>query len=269
MKKIISAFFAMFILIISVSCSDSDNQLYDGEPLINFNNGTDVKSLLVIDEGDVTRTIQYGTVRPVTGNHTVNLVVDTQNSTAVQGVDFEIIKGTDDLVDGETNGTFEVKFKETAAVVGGKVVKFKLQSSTLANAAFDQTYTVTVGLTCPLSFFAGSFNLTESWWTAPNQIYDIEASTVPNQVLVKGFWDDGSDMVLNFDPSTNVITIPEQWTGYNYQGNPAQPVNARPATGGLISTIDLCNRTVTLNINYWVPALNAGYGNKVEKFVGL
>lgn len=269
MNKIISAFFALFILIGLVSCTDSDDQLYDGAPLINFNNGTSTKSLLVVGEGDVTRTIQYGTVRPVTGNHSVSLVVDTQNSTAVQGTDFEIVKGTDDLVSGETNGTFEVKFKESGAVVAGKKVVFTLASSTLDKAAFDQTYTVEVGLTCPLSYFEGPFNLTESWWTSPNTIYDIEESTVPNQILVKGFWDNGSDMVLNFDPSTNVITIPEQWTGYNYQGNPAQPVNARPATGGLISTIDLCNRTVTLNINYWVPALSAGYGNKVEKFVGL
>jgi|SRR5690606_14580446 len=269
MKNVFLFIWSLFLAVGLVSCSDTDSDLYEGAPLLNFNNGNASNVFVVSGSGSVDKTITYGTVRPAVGNHQVKLVFDAANSTAVIGQDFQIINDTDDLGDGETGGSFVIRLLEAGAVQSGKTAVFKLESATISPAGFNNTYTLKVALTCPLTNFVGSFTNTATWWQAgPGNIYDIVESTTPNQLLVKGFWDDGSDFVLNYNPTTYVITIPEQYTGALYA--PGQPINARPSTSASeVSTFNPCTREVNLYVNYWVPALNAGFGNKVEKFVGL
>jgi hypothetical protein len=124
-----------------------------------------------------------------------------------------------------------------------------------------------MSLTCPVSFFVGSFKNTETWWGTPNAVYDIVQSTTANQLLVKDFWDIGTDMVLNYNPDTYVVTVPDQNTGYfvaQYNGY----IWARPSTDATqISTFNPCTRVMTLYVNYYIPGVGS-YGNKIEKFIG-
>ncbi len=268
MKNIVLFIFSLFIGLSLTSCSSDDNDLYNGEPLVNFNAGTKKSVFVVAGSGPVDTKIKYGVVRPVSGIHQVKLVYDAANSTALPGVDFVIVTPTDELSNGETNGEFTIKALETNAVQSGKVAVFKLESATLKNAGFDQIYTVTIALTCPIANFTGAFANTEGWWyDAPGEVFDIELSSVPNQLLVKDFWDFGKDLVLNYNPVTFVISIPEQDTGTAY--SPTANIFAKPSTLATeVSSFNPCTRKMTLYVNYFVPGLGT-FGNKVEKFSGL
>ncbi len=270
MKNIFRFLFAIALTIGLASCSDSDRQLYDGPPLINFNNGTSSNVFIKTGETQVDKSIQYGTIRPVSGNHQVSLVFDAANSTAVEGVDFQIIKGVDEISNGGTNGNFIVRILETGAVQAGKTAVFKIQSSTIKNAGFNNLYTMKIALTCPITDFVGAFENKGWHYNNVPMVFNVEESTTANQLLVKGFWDDGSDMIINYDPVTYIVQFPSQYAGWDYQGNPAQPVFARASTdASKVSSFNPCTRLMTLHVNYWVPALNGGFGNQIEEFTGL
>lgn len=149
----------LFALVFLIGCDkDKGEVAYEGDALLNFSFTT---SQVFVLEGtgysDVE--ISYGVVKPVAGNHTVTLVPDVENSTAVQGVDYEIVDATDELSNGETVSTFTVRFLESGATLAGKDAVFKVQSSTLPNAVFNTTHTVTVKITCPVepTKFVGSY----------------------------------------------------------------------------------------------------------------
>ncbi|TXF76230.1 hypothetical protein [Chryseobacterium sp.] len=272
MKNLILATLSLFLTLSISSCSEADREadFYKGDAFLNFNKGLDGNAFVVSGTGHLDYPISYGTVKPVTTSGQVKLVVDAANSTAVEGVDFQILNNaTDELTPGETGGTFTLRALEAAASQTPKTVTFKLQSSSFPNAIFDQKYTLNISLTCPLSSFlgTGSFSNTTSFWNTPGGIYEIEESTTPNQLLVKDFWDIGIDMVLNYNPSTFVVTIPDQDTGYAY--NATAHIWAKPSTDVTqVSSFNPCTRKMTLYVYYYVPGVGS-YGNKIESFSGL
>ncbi|MBW8361623.1 MAG: hypothetical protein K0M56_05485 [Kaistella sp.] len=273
MKNLILATLSILLTLSISSCSDveRDADFYNGDSLLNFNRGTSGNAFVVSGSGHLDYIINYGTVKPVPTAGQVKLVVDAANSTAVEGVDFQILNSaTDDIAAGETGGTFTVRALEAAASQTPKTVTFKLQSATFPNALFDQKFTVNISLTCPLSNFIGSgaFTNTASFWNNPGGIYDIVVSpTVPNQLLVQDFWDIGVDMVLNYDPVTFIVTVPDQDTQYAY--NATTNIWAKPSTDVTqVSSFNPCTRTMNLYIYYYVPGVGS-YGNKIESFSGL
>lgn len=266
MKKILKLFPILLILSIVVWACREDNPEYKGSPYLHFNNGTSKSEIIFkgADHKDIK--ITYGSIKAVTGANQVKLVLDTQKSTAVEGVDFQILKNPDDLAAGEVSGEFTVRLLEAGATQAPKKAVFKLQSTTIENAVFDQEYTLTISLTCPVAGFYGSFTNTDAWWNNPGGTFDIVASSVPNQMLVKDFWDLGKDLVFNYNPETFVVTLPDQNTGYLYSAN--NYIWAKQATDATkISTFNPCTRVLTLNVNYYVPNVG-GWGNQVEKFTG-
>lgn len=253
-----------------LSCRETEPGFaYEGTPSLHFADKNSSLETITIGDPDRDVTVTYGTMSPVEGAHQVSLVVDP-TSTAVEGVHYQIIKATDQITSGEVSGDFIIRLLAAGLTQDAETLVLKLSSPTLASASIKQTFTMSVAISCPVVNFTGSFLYSTGYWAAPGVNYQIEASTTPNQILVKGFWDDGSDMILNYNPATNVITIPSQYTGFDYQGDPAQPVFARPSTAAAdVSMIDLCNRKVSLKINYWVPALNGTFGNHSEVFDGV
>ena len=267
MKKIFKLLPMLFILSIVVwSCRD-DNPEYTGKPYVHFNKATASSEIIMKGIGSKEVKISYGSVKAVTGSNQVKLVLDTQKSNVVEGIDFVYVKNTDDLNDGEVSGDFTIKLLESGSSQTPKTAVFKLQSSTIENAVFNQEYTLTVSLTCPVAGFYGAFTNTASWWNNPGGSFDIVASSVPNQMLVKDFWDLGQDLVFNYNPETFVVTMPDQNTGYYSSANKGY-IWAKQATDATkISTFNPCTRELTLNVNYYIPNVG-GWGNQVEKFTG-
>ena len=267
MKKIFKLLPMLFILSIVVwSCRD-ENPEYNGKPYVHFNKATAASEIIM--KGAVSKEIKisYGSVKAVTGSNQVKLVLDTQKSNMVEGVDFVYVKNIDDLNEGEVSGEFTVKLLESGATQTPKTAVFKLQSTTIDNAVFNQEYTLTVSLTCPVSGFYGEFTNTASWWNNPGGSFDIVAGTSPNQMLVKDFWDLGKDLVFNYNPETFVVTIPDQNTGYFSSANNGYVWCKQSTDATKISKFNPCTRQLTLYVNYYIPNVG-GWGNQTETFVG-
>ena len=265
-------FFALLFLSLSLaSCGDDDKGevAYGGASRLFFDNNGQPQDLFVFAEsGSAETTIKYGVIKSVSGSATVSLVADTENSTAVEGVDYEIVNPTDELTDGETTGEFVVRFFEAPATQDGKVAVFKLQSSSLSSAVFYDSFTVNVSLSCTVDTFVGQFE-SNTYWNGPS-VNEIVIDDSANTLRIEGFWtDNGTDLLFNYNPDTFVVTVPQQPTGFFYQGDANQEVYARPSVAaGLVSSFNPCSRVLTLHINYWVPGVGS-FGDKVEVFTGI
>ena len=273
MKKIAFLILA-FVLFFFNSCKD-DAQVYDGESYLHFNKGTRSEAVVKIGSGPTTVGINFGTAHALSGAAQVKLVVDTSVSTAVEGTDFQIINQNQTVDAGKIEGQFQVKLLEAGATVNPKVIVFKLQSSSVANATFDQTYTLTYTKACPASSFVGNglFTNNVASWGNPGVVYSIQDLGVVNGVgtfKVIGFMDDGTDLTLKYNPETYIVTTPEQSLGSSANGG----VNyMKDAADGSKSTFNACTRILKLRVNYFVKNPTTGaslgsYGDYDEVFTG-
>lgn len=252
LNKIITVFLLIFL---AQSCSDNDRDLYDGAPMVNFNNGISSTALVLSTQtapyNDIK--IKYGTIRPTQGSNTVTLVVDDAKSTAVEGTDFEILNNaTDELANGEMNGEFTVRVFKTPATQAGKTAIFNLKSGSIQNAVFNQTYTLSIALTCPASSFPGLFSVNNPLFGATFDV-EIVAGTTPNTLIIKDYIEVGYDITVNYDPTSGVVSLPAaaQPTGYVNGANGMIMIKA--AVDGSKGTIDFCNRKMNLRLSYGTP----------------
>lgn len=278
MKKLSYLFLVLFSSLLLFSCrEDHTDPVYNGDSLLHFNFGTSLSDFVNIGTASKEVEISYGTLKGVSGSHTVNLELDAANSTAVLGTDFQIIKGVDDLASGETGGTFKVRILEPMLGQNKKAV-FKLKSSTLGNAVFDQTYTLEWKLQCLIDDFIGTGNFHNSgWWIDPTPQADFVIETDPAQpgkMFVRDFFDVGRDFVIDYDSKANV-SFESQLTGFNYtyQGV-TYPVSVRMNTDPTkVSVADFCSRTMVLQVQYYFVTTSGSTlifnGPPTETFTGF
>lgn len=273
MKNIFKFFSLLLVALLIVGCSREDEKVYDGDKQLHFLDKNEVDEFVLLNTNSKDVSIPYGTMGPVTGNHTVKLVVDAANSTAVEGTDFTIVKGTDELSNGENGGEFEVRINEPAFGTAKKVV-FKISSTTLPNAVYNQSYVLNWKLQCMFSDLIGSsvFENTGWWLDGGSQsvIFELDNATNPTKIFVRNFFEPGLDLTLSYDAATSAITVDDQFTGmvYTYQGTPRQVwVRQRPSTS---NTADFCNRELKLETQYYLKDTTAAFtGDTSETFVGL
>ncbi|WP_374463633.1 hypothetical protein [Chryseobacterium sp.] len=273
MKKIAFLILAFVVFFIN-SCKD-EAQVYDGESYLHFNKGTRSEAVVKMGSGPTTVGISFGTAHALSGSAQVKLVVDTSLSTVVEGTDFQIVNQNQTVNAGKIDGQFQVKLLEAGATVDPKVIVFKLQSSSIANASFDQVYTLTYTKACPSSSFVGNgvFKNTLASWGTAGVNYTIQDLGVVNGVgtfKVIGFMDDGSDLTLKYNPDTYVVTTPEQSLGSAANGG----INyMKDAVDGSKSSFNACTRILKLRVNYFVKNPTTGaslgsYGDYDETFTG-
>ncbi|MFP7656890.1 hypothetical protein [Chryseobacterium proteolyticum] len=258
----------LFLVCLVMSCTN-DEIHYEGEPYLHFvTSGSD--QLIEQGSGHKDVEVKYGTISQVSGDKEVKLVLDP-SSTAKEGVDFQLVKGTDNP-SGKVNGVFVVRLLESGATSVAKKAVFKLQSNSIQNAIIDyQTYTMSMSLKCSATLMNANFKNTEAFWNTPNGNYDIVQSSTTNQLKVKDFLDVGVDLVLNYNPDTYVVTIPDQYTGSNYSAAPyaGAPIWVKQSTdASQVSSFNPCTKTLTVYGNYYLKGTTAAYGNKKEAFVG-
>lgn len=148
---------AAFLLVMSfMSCRETETGFtYDGESLLHFPDKIANAQTVTLGDPDKDITIAYGTMSPVAGEHQVTLVVDP-TSTAVAGVHYEIVKGTDQLSSGEIEGNFIVRLLTAGLTPAAKKLVLKLSSPTLGTSTVKNTYTLDMNKVCP-SNLAGTY----------------------------------------------------------------------------------------------------------------
>ncbi|MBB4806576.1 hypothetical protein HNP38_001872 [Chryseobacterium defluvii] len=266
MKKIL---FLLIGCLMFFACREAEADNYEGDSMLNFNKGVAGNGFVLNSQTYSDYKISYGSIKAVEGSHQVKLVFDATQSTAVLGTDFDILDDTDDLGAGETGGEFTIRIYKAPATQDGKTATFKLQSGSLPNAGFDQTYKLNMSLTCPIANFVGIFDNTETWWyNAPGGQFEIkENPSVANQLIIDDFFDVGYDLILNYNPTTFAVSVPEgQETGYIHPSYGMIKVKSS-TDGALVSSFNPCTRKLTVYMNYYVPA--GTFGNQKEVFQGI
>lgn len=123
---------------------------YEGAPVLHFNKGTQEDAFVLLGSNYEDVKISYGSVAAVSGSNQVKLVVDELGPGTVEGVDFKILTPVDELANSENGGEFTVRVFEPASPELKKSVTFKLSSSTISNAVFDQKFTLNMAISCPI-----------------------------------------------------------------------------------------------------------------------
>ena len=246
-------------LTLAYSC-EAEQPYYEGDSFVHFQE--DSQDILATSGTAYAEAkIDYGTTLAVSGNHQVKLVLDKVNSTAIEGVDFQILNNnTSELVSGTSNGQFTIRVFTPKMTEAPKFAVFKVESPTLSTAVFGNKLTVRMSLTCPISSFigTGSFTNNIAYWMAPaGSTYVIQnvSSGTTNQFIIKGYMDDGSDLKVNYNPATYQVSIPLQATGY--APGAGQMAYASDPTSGATSTFNPCTRVLTLRV-YWHIRNTAG-----------
>lgn len=263
-----------FITIFLNSCKDEPTT-YEGDPYLHFNKDVKGEAVVKSGTGSTTVNIEFGTVTPLSGPAQVKLVVDKTVSTAVEGTDFQIVNQDLTVAAGQATAQFQVKLLEATATVEPKLIVFKLQSASIANSTFAQTYILTYNKACPSSAFVGNgiFKNTVANYNAPNTNYTIQDLGVVGGVgtmKIVGFRALGGDLTLNYNPDTFVITVPDQYMQYDSNGGQEWVKNA---SDGSKSTFNACTRTMKLRVEYIVRNATTGatigtFGDYDELFVG-
>ncbi|WP_165790440.1 DUF4843 domain-containing protein [Chryseobacterium sp. MYb7] len=155
------AFFVFFLN----SCKD-ETAVYEGDSYLHFNQGTRGEAIVTEGTGSKIVEIEFGTVHPLPGSAQVKLVVDPSTSTAIEGTDFQIVNQNLTVNAGQISAKFQVKLFESGATVNPKAITFKLQSSSVANATFDQTYSLTYTKACLFTIapFTGTYKVKVDSW---------------------------------------------------------------------------------------------------------
>lgn len=265
MKKLFYYIFSALMTLSIYSCSEAEPDVYNGDSLLNFNQGSKIDESVLIGTNSKDIKVTYGTIKAVTGTHQVKLVFDAAKSTAVPGVDFTIANDTHTINAGEVMGEFGVNLVEPAQGVE-KVAVFKLQSATLPYAVFDQELTLTWRLQCTIDSFLN--NSTSAFFNAAPELFggpwpvEIEMGTEPNTLIIKDYIETGYNIKLTYDANGRITFDPHQ-TGYMH---PTYGMISMRMSGQT-STYDACNRKMTLKAEYYV---NAGsFGDMTDQFTGL
>jgi len=272
MKKLSLILLALLSIFWTACDDNSDGTVdYSSTNGLNFNKGV-AKDVFVI-EGTPYLDVEldYGVLIAATGSNTVKLVptTTTTGTQAVNGVDYQIITDTDVLTDGEVGGKFKVRFFTDPSTQAGKVAAFKLESSSIPTAAFNNVFTFNVSLTCPVSTFVGAFSAA-TWWIGTSS-HTISEGTATNSLIIENFWSDSStdpDFDITYDPQSYVVTFADQDTGY-FHPTYGTNIRAKMSTDATkVSSFNPCTRILKVWVNYYIPGVGT-YGDKEEIFTGI
>lgn len=255
----------MSIFLLS-SCDKNDDLIFEGDSALQFNFGTDAGKTVESGAGTAEAVIEYGTLTAVSGAHQVKLIYDAAKSTAVPGVDFTLVNGGEEtLAAGQSMGQFKVNILESGATPVPKVAVFTLSSPSLPNATFNQEYTLTMSLRCPITTLIGTGNFNYTGWWNGSGGYQIIQGTTPNTLEVVDWLDIGVNLILKYDDN-GIITFDQQDTGYPFQSGPNNYTIRMSTTA--VSTYDTCARKINLKAFWFVPNVGS-FGEKTEDFTGI
>lgn len=262
MKKIAFLIFASFIFLLN-SCKD-ETEVYEGQPFLHFNKGVNGEGVVTQGTGSTTVNVEFGTVAALSGSSQVKLVVDTSVSTAIEGTDFQIVNQNLTVEAGQNSAKFQVKLLEAGATVAPKVIVFKLQSSSIPNATFDQTYILRYTKSCPFSLspFTGTYKVVTDTWEdyVAGDLITVQPGPAANQFKILA---NNNPYISNFSTAYMLVTVQ---TNGNVTLASNEPFNYGGTTGALAmdgtGTVNFCTGEINISaLNLSGPS-GSSTGNK-------
>ena len=244
------------------SCRGDGEVAYNGDSLLLFNapQNSD-KAFVVQGTGSADYNLMYGVAKQVSADSDVTVEVDKANSTAVEGVDYSIPNKTVTLKAGTATGVIPITLLEGGATLAGKKVAFKLKSNSLTLAKFNQSFVLTLSLTCPFvnTKFTGNYSVVTDTW-ADYSVGDkvpVTPGATASQVYVRAT---NNPYLVNPSTSYMILTVAADGT-FTLASNPGS-FDYGAGGGGILSpigsgTVDRCSGDI--NISTLKFGNNAGY----------
>lgn len=237
----------LFVAAAFTSCTDDDKGERSIDSSAIFFNQSTQRVILNGSDDDVLSTIDFSATLNATAPYQVTLVFDAANSTAVEGVDFEIISNVATVPAGAIGGSFQVKYLQTPAVTAGKVAKFTLQSSSVDVAVFKNVTAVTMVLSCQLDLATFPLNYEVQVYAFDQEADPHNQTLTPvagqeNTFSVPSMWGPNfvawatgnasyagqfvypARLIINCDNTVDVITTGTQFLGGSGTYDPATGV---------------------------------------------
>lgn len=199
----------LLLALVFSNCSDDSKgqKGYSGDNYLIFDQ-TERKMGVKPDTGVQDHKLTFGSLKPSSSSYQVKLVYDAASSTAIPGVDFDIVNDVITVEAGQVFGAFDVKVYENTAISAGKKAYFTLESDQYENTMYDNVVEVTFYLSCqvdldvfPLKYDVEVFAFDEQ---APNHKQTFKVvEDVENTFTVESTWGPNFVGFATGDPAYN------------------------------------------------------------------
>lgn len=248
MKKQILILFSLSLALFA--CEDTEKDIYTGDSLSYFTNGTS-GSYFVQDLDNDFFEIIVGVTDATNADRTVSVTVDPASTVSA---DTYVIQDLF-IPSGSNVGSIKI-YGDSATVVSGTNLILNLDSvegSTVAT--FDNVYSLDFYQFCPFvrDEFLGAWDADEEGYTVYN--VNVTAGALPNEIIISNVWDSDPNSTTSVylddsDPSNFVLDFPDYTENYLYNNATYGAAYVDNAYG----TFDSCTKTIDMYFQVRVDA---------------
>lgn len=203
---------ALCICLIASSCYKNEIKVYSGPSQVHFVNSYD--NVIIVEDRMIVP-IEVGITKTVDYDQTFKVVIDTENSTAIEGVHFELASTEVVVSGGSAIAEIELIALNENAVEEGATLRLTLDAENKENVAiFDDKFEINLFKFCEFDrkAFVGRFNVTEKAKDG-TFVYEIniKEGSSTYAVVAEGLWDvTESQVEIMFDRKSLDCNIPDQ-----------------------------------------------------------
>ncbi|MBR8536403.1 DUF4843 domain-containing protein [Carboxylicivirga sediminis] len=213
MKKYISQFAAIVLLILSGACTENNLELYDGPSMIHF---LETTNSVLVDETNPVVSIEVGVTKALETDRVFNVEIDPNGTSAVEGISFELLTPQVTIKAGEVLGNVQVQGLYEGAEPDGQSIKLMLSATNTEWVAdFQNSYYLELYKFCDFeqSAFIGTFKVLETDYWQNTFEYEVEAvaGDDPYSIYVTGLWAVNEPVKISFDRKEPTCSIPAQY----------------------------------------------------------
>lgn len=223
MKKIVYKINALLALLVLLgACANNDIELYNGPSQAHF---IEIGSNVLVDDTNPVFTIEIGLTKAVESDRTFNIMIDSDVSSALEGVNFELLTSTVNIAAGQVKGEVQVKGLFEAAEAEGALLRLYLHAENTNNlAGFRNNYDLMLFKQCDFDrdAFIGRYTVHEHSTFGEFQ-YEVNATAGPDEysIYIDGFWDvSGTAVQISFNPRDVTCSVPNQFFYHDPQNDP-------------------------------------------------
>lgn len=211
MQKLKYTYILILALILG-ACQDNDVDLYNGPSLIHFM-GTGNNEL--VNNTNPVFTIGVGVTAAVGHDRVFNVLIDTETSTAVEGVSFELLTPQVNIPAGSVTGEVQVQGLYEGTDTEGSLISLLLSSETDEIAEFKNNYKLVIFKQCDFyrDAFIGRYKVYEHSEFGEFE-YEVNATAGSDDysIEIDGFWGTtGTSLKISFNPREPMCDMPAQF----------------------------------------------------------
>ena len=204
-----------YILILAIllgACQNNNVELYNGPSLIHFM-GTGSNEL--VNNTNPVFTIGVGVTAAVDHDRVFDVVIDTENSTAIEGVGFELLTPQITIAAGSVLGDIQVQGLYEGAEAEGSLISLVLSSGKDKVADFKNNYKLVMFKQCDFyrDAFIGRYKVYEHSEFGEFE-YEVNATAGSDDysIEIDGFWGvAGTSVKISFNPREPMCDVPAQF----------------------------------------------------------